>query len=288
MVQFAVKGKDENLNTYINAFVTDICYPVEHQQIDLAKQTYSHLQSLDLADNNPNNLPLDIDILLGAKHYWNIIGKHQVRGEYGPVALGSKLGYALNGPIENSQSNATLNSIVSTRFMRVEAEFINSDFISNQNIKNCCDSMKASKNEKVLDNFNSLVNFKDGRYEVSFPFKEFHQESDDDYLTSKGRLKNLFKKCKENKELLFEYDKIINEQINLNIVEKVTDYEVGATHYFPHRPVIREDKETTKTRIVFDASCKRGVEGPSLNYILDLWSFLDTIAYRCIIEISFS
>ena len=100
-------------------------------------------------------------------------------------------------------------------------------------------------------------------------------------------MKNLFKKCKENKELLFEYDKIINEQINLNIVEKVTNYEVGATHYFPHRPVIREDKETTKTRIVFDASCKSRVEGPSLNYILDLWSFLDTIAYRCIIEISF-
>ena len=55
---------------------------------------------------------------------------------------------------------------------------------------------------------------------------------------------------------MFEYDKIINEQKNLNIVEKVTDYEEGATHYLSHRPVIREYKETTKTRIVFDASCK--------------------------------
>ena len=90
MVQFAVKSKDENLNIYINAFVSDICYPVGYQQIDLAKQTYSHLQSLDLVDSNPHNLPLDIDILIGANHYWNIIGKHQVRGEYGPVALGSK------------------------------------------------------------------------------------------------------------------------------------------------------------------------------------------------------
>ena len=45
MVQFAVNRKDENLNIYMNAFVTDICYAVEHQQIDLAKQTYfySHL-----------------------------------------------------------------------------------------------------------------------------------------------------------------------------------------------------------------------------------------------------
>ena len=237
MVQFAVKSKNENLNIYINAFVSDICYPVDYQQIDLAKQTYSHLQSLDLADSNPDNLPLDIDILIGANHYWNIIGKHQVRGEYGPIALGSKLGYVLCGPIENSQSNITSNNIVSTHFMRVEAEFINSDFISNQNIRNCFDSMKRSKNEEVLGNFNSSVNLKDGRYAVSFPFKEFHQELGDNYLTSKGRLKNLFKKFKENEELLFGTDKIINEQKNLNIVEKVTDYEVGATHYSPHRPV---------------------------------------------------
>ena len=55
--------------------------------------------------------------------------------------------------------------------------------------------MKSSKNEEV---FNSSVNFKDGRYEVSFPFKEFHKELGDNYLTSKGHLKNLFKKKIKN------------------------------------------------------------------------------------------
>ena len=68
---------------------------------------------------------------------------------------------------------------------------------------------------------------------------------------------------------MFEYDKIINEQKNLNIVEMVTGYEVGATHYLPRRPVIREDKQTTKTGIVFDAGCNSRVEGPSLNDILE-------------------
>ena len=68
---------------------------------------------------------------------------------------------------------------------------------------------------------------------------------------------------------MFEYDKIINEQKNLNIVEKVAAYKVGAAHYLPRRPVIRDDKETTKTRIVFDAICKRRVDGLSLNAILE-------------------
>ena len=45
-------------------------------------------------------------------------------------------------------------------------------------------------------------------------------------------------------------------------VDKVSK-ETGQVHHLPHRPVIRNDKQTTKIRAVFDASCK--VSGPSLN-----------------------
>ena len=40
----------------------------------------------------------------------------------------------------------------------------------------------------------------------------------------------------------------------------------GDVHYLPHRPIVRDDKETTKIRIVFDASAK--CSGPSLNECL--------------------
>jgi len=39
--------------------------------------------------------------------------------------------------------------------------------------------------------------------------------------------------------------------------------EMGTVHYLPHRPVVREDKDTTKIRVVFDASCD--TNGPALN-----------------------
>ena len=220
---------------------------------------------MDLADSNPNNLPLDVDVFIGTNHYpidteykrnvhktfnlhpvstgyWNIIGKHQVRGEYGLKTLESKLSYVLSGSTENSQSNVMSNYIISTHFVRVEAEFFDSDFISNQNIKNCFDSKKPSKSKEVLENFNSSVNFKDGRCEASFPFKEFHQKLGNNHLTSKGRFKNLFKKLKRIKNFGMTVTKLLTNKKKLNFVEKVNDYEVVATHYLRHRTVIREEK----------------------------------------------
>ena len=53
-------------------------------------------------------------------------------------------------------------------------------------------------------------------------------------------------------------------QFHEGIIEKVTSPPlVGNTTYLPHRPVIREDKASTKVRIVYDASAKN--KGPSLN-----------------------
>jgi len=37
----------------------------------------------------------------------------------------------------------------------------------------------------------------------------------------------------------------------------------GEVHYLPHHAVIRQDKETTKLRVVYNASARSG--GPSLN-----------------------
>ena len=70
-------------------------------------------------------------------------------------------------------------------------------------------------------------------------------------------------------EILKEYNDVITNQLQLGIIERIeTMGEIGRVTYLPHRAVIREDKHTTKVRVVFDASAKN--KGPSLNGIKGL------------------
>ena len=67
--------------------------------------------------------------------------------------------------------------------------------------------------------------------------------------------------------MLERYDAIIKEQLQSGIVELVNDEALSTTnkriHYLPHNAVVREDKATSKVRIVYDASAKSA--GLSLN-----------------------
>ena len=68
---------------------------------------------------------------------------------------------------------------------------------------------------------------------------------------------------------MHEYDQIIKDCFKNNIIEEVNENEVVAsTQYLPKHAVIKSDRETTKTRTVFDASTKSDKNEPSLNEIL--------------------
>ncbi|XP_055840693.1 uncharacterized protein LOC129908306 [Episyrphus balteatus] len=77
---------------------------------------------------------------------------------------------------------------------------------------------------------------------------------DDNYPGALQRFKALVRKLCVNKKLL-EYDNALNDMLSSGIAEPAPyPIEGERVFYMPHRPVYREDKETTKLRIVFDAS----------------------------------
>ena len=86
---------------FMKCYVKDICKPIPDQHINFAKNSYSHLKHLSLADYNDDR-DLPVDILIGSDYYSDIIGNEVGRGESDPVAIISKVGYILSGSFCNS------------------------------------------------------------------------------------------------------------------------------------------------------------------------------------------
>ena len=115
------------------------------------------------------------------------------------------------------------------------------------------ESIGASPHEgTVHDKFLDTIRSCDGRYEVSLPWKEQHILLPGNYALAVSR------RLKGHPEMFAEYNHIIQEQSLQGIIS-----DVDPLHYFPHHQVVREDKQTTKVRIVYDASAKS--TRPSLN-----------------------
>ena len=77
----------------------------------------------------------------------------------------------------------------------------------------------------------------------------------------------LYNKLKNDTVLFKNYDDIFVEQREAGIIETVESTStLGDCHYIAHHLVFREDKKTSKLRIVFDASAKEN--RPSLNKVL--------------------
>ena len=120
--------------------------------------------------------------------------------------------------------------------------------------------------KKVSDN----IKFNGKRYETPLPWKQKHDLLPDNYESSKDRLISLLRRLQKNPKLLKEYDEVIRNQEEEGIIEKIPEDVIvkpGRIHYLPHHPIIRNDRETTKLRVVHDASSKR--VGPSLNDCLE-------------------
>ena len=85
-------------------------------------------------------------------------------------------------------------------------------------------------------------------------------------MQSRLRLKRVEAKFEHDRELRGNYERIIADQVAAGVVEKVPTEPTGErVFYMPHKPVVKQDATTTKTRMVFDASAKPQPTSRSIN-----------------------
>ena len=108
------------------------------------------------------------------------------------------------------------------------------------------------------------MHFDDDRYVTKLPFKSHAELLPDNYNHSTKRLSVLRRKLEKDPILKEQYSSVIASYENNGIIENnFTPGKPGRVFYLPHRAVVRNDKETTKCRVVFDGSAEE--IGPSLN-----------------------
>ena len=228
-----------------------------------------HLQGLKLAHPVGTSEKFDISLLIGADHYWQVVGNHIVRGK-GPTAMESKLGYLLSGPL--SQQIQSTNTMV-----------FHTQTLDLSNIADCPElctdvdpvqpmiSQQCSKqpSELFMDTYqrDCISQDKDGSYIVRFPWKPNHPIFTPNLTVCECQTRALAKKLGRQPDLLQLYGNIINEQQQRNFIEQVsppdTQYNRGV-HYIPHHPV-RKNSPTTPVRIVYNCNCRQSRKHASLN-----------------------
>ncbi|XP_037961465.2 uncharacterized protein LOC119690459 [Plutella xylostella] len=225
---------------------------------------WPELKSLKLADPTCH-VPGKIDILLGADIFSSIIEEGLVRLQDGLIAQKTCLGWILSGRTNNTQETQPKitsllvreNNDLLRQFWEIETDLYNKKKILTKEEEEC---------ETIYKN--TTKRDEDGRYIVHLPLKQTIEETiqtvGDTKQQAIKRFIQLERKLERNKNLKEQYNKVIDEYIDMNHMKKIENEEDNKLIYLPHHAVIRDDKDTTKVRVVFDASAK-GSNGRSLN-----------------------
>lgn len=238
--------------------------PGQHIQRELKRK------GLRFADVNLDGIAdAELSVLIGADYYWKTVSGRIERLTDTLVALESVFGWSVQGPV-------TMSSVTDAVCMHIHIEEetqISSQLkafweIESRGItrQEPCDPDE----EEALERFEKTTQFRDGRYEVELPWRREKPELPDNYRIAKKRFKGLNRRLQTDVVFFQRYSEVIEDYLKEGIVEEVTEGECYASHinyYLPHHAVLREDKMTTKLRVVFDASSHE--DGcPSLNNCL--------------------
>lgn len=273
VVQLNIRSQwDYKYNLPIQAYVMSKQLTTKIPTKTIVKQPWPHIDGLNLAD--PSYLtPGSVDLLLGVKVYAQIIQPDLIKGPPGtPTAQKTNLGWIIFGDIVEKPQNDTYLVM----HHQIDADEILKSIWEIDIDKN----RHLTKEDKICEDIyeKTTTRNSEGRYIVKLPFKTYSPQLNETSTSAslqspegntkeiaKQRFLQLERKFRKSSDLKKEYTKVINDYIDQGHMEKIPEGEKEKRSvYLPHHAVVRTDKETSRTRVVFDASCK-GTNNISLN-----------------------
>ncbi|XP_078357270.1 uncharacterized protein LOC144642154 [Oculina patagonica] len=250
-----------------------ICRPAE--AVDIHPSRWSHLRNKVFPEEFPRE-EQEIDVLIGLNFYYSFVTRDIVRGGSSElVAVRTTLGWVFCGPTGGHDQECTVSMNVQISVEEQLNETLQKFWdLESIGVRPAESSIFTTHAEDVvLKKFKETLTYNDGRYEVSLPWKEDRVSLKYNYRQAERRLYNLEKKLLHEPMKAVSYREAINKYVENGVAEEVPCDEITPTDgrpvfYLPHHAIIREDKQTTKTRVVFDALAKDS-NGVSLNSCLE-------------------
>ncbi|MCG8034488.1 MAG: DUF1759 domain-containing protein [Candidatus Thiodiazotropha taylori] len=274
-------GKYLNLSANI---VPTISGTIQRKSLKISSDYLEHLmKSVELADSFPSeDESSNIELLVGNDFYLDIVLSQRIEINPGLYLLGSKLGWILTGRTNDDNPDICESSLliltygnnvsktnVFTSIDRVLPTKPDLEDFWNVEGIGIMDSPTSSDDELALQQFHESLKFEDGRYQVTWPWKEENPELPVNRELAVGRLKSVVSKLRKQPELLQKYHSVLEDQLKKGVIETIEDRGGGTLkHYLPHHAVVNFSKLTTKLRIVYDASAKTRSSNKSLNECL--------------------
>ena len=225
-------------------------------------EQFSYLRGVTIQDDSEKPM-LPIHLILGTNEYAKI--KTCTRPRIGrpgePAAEYTRLGWTIMSP----GKELDLGNMFLTQTSAIDYQKLcNLDVLGLED--------KPSGDQKtVYEEFKEqLTRSSEGWYETSLPWKRNHPPLPNNRTGSLKRLENLVRRL-ERRGQLKRYNGIIQDQLNQGIVERADEAgSDGKEFYIRHKAVVRENAETTKMRIVYDASARESPSAASLNECLEV------------------
>ncbi|XP_048002429.1 uncharacterized protein LOC125238968 [Leguminivora glycinivorella] len=263
IVQITISSRsDTNSAIEVTAFVVDKVTS-NQPSTKVSITSWPELQTVELADPEYHT-PNKIDMLLGAKVYARIIQPGLFKSpQETTVAQKTSLGWILCGET-GLQANVSCKLVslhtqvdqLLRSFWELESEPSNKQRILTPEEQRCEEIYEATTTRDEA-----------GRYVVRLPFRDQQPTCVDggSREIALRRFHSLERRLQNDERLETEYTKVFHEYRDLNHMEPLTEQESKEKGlYLPYHAVVRDERETTKVRIVFDASCK-DTNGVSLN-----------------------
>ena len=239
---------------------------------------YPHLDGVKMLDEDAKTA-LPVHLTLGASEIARIKTDQAPRvGSPGePVAEITRFGWTIMSPGKEPD----LSKLLLTQTSRVEYEDLcRLDVLGLK-------GPAVGDQEQVYNEFKEqLQRSSEGWYQTGLPWKGNHPPLPSNERGSLQRLHTLLRKL-ERSNTLERYNEVIMQQREEGIVEPVSSPPVGEEFYIPHKAVVREAAESTKLRIVYDASARESEKSPSLNECLEAGPPLQNKLWAVLVRVRF-